>query len=89
MTPCDRLAAGMTSGQKESHTDRQYSGKYKTGSLCWSCPGTQTQTAQTLNMKSGENFMQRMAVFLGIMGFGTSGYSSCQLTMQKSSRPSF
>ncbi|RXM31400.1 hypothetical protein EOD39_1746 [Acipenser ruthenus] len=48
-----------------------------------------TQTAQTLNMKTGENFMQRMAVFLGIMGFGMSGYSSHQLTMQKSSRPSF
>ncbi|KAM7367897.1 hypothetical protein PAMP_014163 [Pampus punctatissimus] len=41
----------------------------------------QTQTAQTVLQSREGPVMQRMAILLGFMGIGMSGYSSRQLTL--------
>ena len=48
---------------------------------CDSCSLFQTQAAQTMLQSREGPVMPRMAVLLGLMGVGLSGYSSRQLTL--------
>lgn len=45
------------------------------------CSLFQTQAAQTVLQSREASVMQRMAILLGLMGIGMSGYSSRQLTL--------
>eukprot|EP00064_Thunnus_orientalis_P011741 superscaffoldBa00001727_g11772 len=57
------------------------SGSCRSYEGCDPCSLFQTQAAQTVLQSREGPVMQRMAILMGLMGVGMSGYSSRQLTM--------